>query len=153
MQDGGFGNTKNINEIKNYLENGGNIIVTHDQWSYALIEGCAELLGARLQTQNYIYANKAKIVNNSHPVFTSFFNLEDLNIISISATHKTDTIYDNQEEYKKSILIELEDGKKGEYLLIKEIGKGKLIFWNAGHTCDLTEYEKKLFMNFIYWIC
>ena len=59
----------------------------------------------------------------------------------------------------KDILIELEDGKKGEYLLIKEIGKGKLIFWNAGHsyqnttiTDNLTDFEQKLFVNFIYYI-
>ena len=56
------------------------------------------------------------------------------------------------EDYYKDLLIELDDNKHGEYLLIKEIEKGKLIFWNAGHIYDLTDYEKKLFMNFIFWI-
>ena len=56
-------------------------------------------------------------------------------------------------EYYKDLLIELDDNKHGEYLLIKKNGKGNLIFWNAGHSYDLTEVEQKLFMNFIHWIC
>ena len=78
--------------------------------------------------------------------------MDNKSIINISATHKTDTIYENMEEYYKDLLIELEDNKHGEYLLIKEIEKGKAIFWNVGHSYDLTDYEKKLFMNFIYWL-
>ena len=81
----------------------------------------------------------------------SFYNLymNNQNKIEISETHKTDTIYENEDDYFKDLLIELNDEKHGEYLLIKEIGKGKLIFWNAGHTYNLTEFEKKLFMNII----
>ena len=78
--------------------------------------------------------------------------MDNKSIINISATHKTDTIYENMEEYYKDLLIELEDNKHGEYLLIKENEKGKIIFWNVGHSYDLTDYEKKLFMNIIYWL-
>ena len=78
---------------------------------------------------------------------------EEKDLIDVSLTHKTDTVYKNQKEYFNDLIIQLEDGKNGEYLLIKEIGKGKLIFWNAGHSYDLTDFEKKLFMNLIYWIC
>ena len=154
LQDGGYSGYNNVNEIKQYLNDGGNIIVTHDQWTYNQHKGCAELLGAKLVSQNYNFVNRVRIVNNSHPIFTSFYQLDYDNqkIIEISQTHKTDTVYENKEEYNKSILMELEDGKNGEYLLIKEIGKGKLIFWNAGHTYNLTEYEQKLFINFIYFI-
>ena len=154
LQDTGYGDTNNENEIKNYLINGGNIIVTHDHWSYHLRKGCAQLLGAKIKHQKYVVTNKAKILNNLHPIFKSFYDLylKNKTTIEISESHKSDTIYDNNEDYNKNLLIELEDGKHGEYLLIKEIGKGKIIFWNAGHSYNLTEYEKKLFMNFIYWI-
>jgi len=116
---------------------------------------CIKLLGAELQSQSYKLVNKAKILNNTHPVLNSFFDLRfmEKDIFVISTTHKTDTVYKNTKEYFNDLIIELEDGKHGEYLLIKEIGKGKLIFWNAGHTYDLTDFEKKLFMNLIYWIC
>ena len=40
---------------------------------------------------------------------------------------KTDTIYENEDDYFKDLLIELNDEKHGEYLLIKEIGKAKLV--------------------------
>ena len=157
LQDGGFEETINTEEINNYLKNGGNIIITHDCWSYSNRKSCinAKFIGAKIQSQNYNTVSKAKIFNNNHPIFTSFYDLylDNKSIINISATHKTDTIYENMEEYYKDLLIELEDNKHGEYLLIKESEKGKIIFWNAGHSYDLTDYEKKLFMNFIYWIC
>ena len=161
LQDGGYCNINNPEDIKNYLKEGGNIIITHDQWSHYVWKTCPELLGAKLIRQDYAHTKKAKIINNSHPIFTSYYQLDYKNqeIIDIANTHKTDTVYENKEEFMKDILIELEDGKKGEYLLIKEIGKGKLIFWNAGHsyqnttiTDNLTDFEQKLFVNFIYYI-
>ena len=156
LNDAGFEETISLEEINKYMINGGNIIITHDQWTYAPRKACvnAKLIGAKIKSQNYTFTTKAKIYNNNHPIFTSFYNLymNNQNIIDISTTHKTDTIYENMEEYYKDLLIELEDNKHGEYLLIREIEKGKIIFWNAGHTYDLTDYEKKLFMNFIYWL-
>ena len=157
LNDAGFNQASNLEEITKYLKNGGNIIITHDQWTYAKSKGQtnAQLLGAKIQIQNYVAVTKAKIFNNNHPVFTSFYNLymNNQNTIAISATHKTDTVYENIEEYYKDLLIELDDNKHGEYLLIKDFEKGKLIFWNVGHTYDLTDYEKKLFINLMYWIC
>ena len=157
LNNSGFEQTSNPEEFEKYLSNGGNIIITHDQWTYynRKASANAKLLGAKIQHQNYNVTKKAKIFNNNHPIFTSFYNLymNNQKIIDISETHKTDTIYENKEEFEKDLLIELDDNKHGEYLLIKEIDKGKLIFWNTGHTCNLTDYEKKLFMNFIYWVC
>ena len=159
LQDAGYCDTNNPEVIKKYLNEGGNIIVTHDHWTYNK-KGCAELFGAKLVNQNYVHTKKAKIVNNLHPIFTTFYQLDYGNqkIIDIARTHKTNTFYENVEEYKKDILMELEDGKQGEYLIIKDIGKGKLIFWNAGDSYNdsisdsLTDYEQKLFVNFIYYI-
>ena len=48
--------------------------------------------------------------------------------------------------------MELDDGKRGEYLLVKNIGKGKIIFWNVGHSPNLNDFEEKLFMNILSWI-
>ena len=52
-------------------------------------------------------------------------------------THKTDTVFNNKQEYLKNLLIELDDNKQGEYLLIREIWQGKLILWNDGHSYNL----------------
>ena len=157
LQDSGFEEACNIEDINKYLNNGGSIIITHDQWTHWPRKACvnANLIGAKIQPQEYTFVSKAKILNNNHPIFTSFYNLymNNKDIINISSTHKTDTIYENIEEYYINLLIELDDNKHGEYLLIKEIEKGKVIFWNVGHSYDLTDYEKKLFMNLIYWIC
>ena len=79
--------------------------------------------------------------------------MQNNSLIDIAETHKTDTVYNDMQEYSKNVLIELDDNKHGEYLLVREIGKGKLIFWNAGHSPNINEIEQKLFMNFIYWIC
>ena len=97
---------------------------------------CIQLLGAELQSQNYKIVNKAKILNNTHPVLNSFFDLrfEEKNIIDISLTHKTDTVYKNQKEYFSDLIIELEDEKHGEYLLsfmfqIKNRIRSLILLW------------------------
>ena len=154
----GFGRTKNKDEIKNFVSKGGNIIVTHDHWTYlgnGCLEtnGCSELLGAKLVQQSYAHVTKAKIIKKEHPIFTKFYDLSSENSnINVCDTHKTDTFYNNIDEYNRDLLIELEDGKHGEYLLIKEIERGKIIFWNVGES-DINEFEKKLFINCLSWIC
>lgn len=161
IYNGGFLKTENKNkeQIKNYISKGGNIIVTHDHWTYLGINpekgGYCELLGARLQTQSYKSSTKIKILKKNHPIFKSFFDLtseSNNETININCTHKTDTIYDNYEEYKKDLIIQLEDEKEGEYLLCKEIGKGKILFWNVEYS-SITEFEQKLFTNILSWIC
>jgi len=154
----GFGRTKSKDEIKNYVSKGGNVIVTHDHWTYLAngyleMNGCIELLGARLVQQSYTHVTKAKILKKEHPIFKVFYDLSsENNNINVSDTHKTDTFYNNIDEYNRDLLIELEDGKHGEYLLIKEIERGKIIFWNVGKP-DINEFEKKLFINGLSWIC
>ena len=92
LRDAGFNVESNFEEISKYLKNGGNIIITHDQWTWAQSKGRAnaKLLGAKILSQSYAIVKKAKIYNNNHPIFTSFYNLykENQNIIAISATHK-----------------------------------------------------------------
>ena len=116
LSDGGYGIKTNINEdIKQYLENGGNIIITHDHWTLQNPQGdYAPLLNAKLIPHKYVIVGKAKILNNNHPIFKSYYNLnlQNNSEIDIAQTHKTDTEYNNNEEYLKDLLIELNDGYK-----------------------------------------
>ena len=104
---------------------------------------------------------KAKILNSAHPIFKSHHDLNYKNndIIDIDTTHRDTIEFINKNEYNKEILVELEDDYNGVYLLVKEIGKGKLIYWNAGHLYQegenphMPDIEQKIFMNLIYWIC
>ena len=72
--------------------------------------------------------------------------------VGVQTTHKSDTVFENIEEYNNNIIMELNDGKRGEYLLVKNIGKGKIIFWNVGHSPNLNDFEEKLFINILSWI-
>ena len=148
---------KNQKDINKYLENGGNIILTHNK-----IRDYMELLNAKyIKGRRWTLVEKAKILNNTHPIFKSHYNLDfkKNQIISIDTTHKGAIEFLNKIEYQKELLIELEDGEHGEYLVVKEIGKGKLIYWNAGHLYydggkpNIRDTEQRLFINFIYWIC
>ena len=97
------------------------------------------LLNAKFESQNNCKSVKARILNSSHPIFKSLYNLnlQNNSLINIAMTHKTDTVFNNKQEYLKNLLIELDDNKQGEYLLIREIGQGKLILWNDGHSYNL----------------
>ena len=78
LQNTGYLTTNNYEDIKKYLENGGNIIITHDHWTYIPRQNnsrCIELLNAKLVSQNYMYTKQAKILNNSHLIFKSHYNL------------------------------------------------------------------------------
>ena len=151
MKDYGFQLKENISEIKQYLLNNGNIIVTHDHWTINSYKGkLYELLGAKLKKQEKIKVKKAKVLQKEHPIFKSYF-LMDKEIFDIAETHKSDTIYPNK-KYLKDLLIELMDNINGEYLMVKSYDKGKLIYWNVGHNQNLTDYEQDLFLNIIAWI-
>jgi len=66
--NGGFGKTNNKEYVKKYLLTGGNIIVTHDYWTYLKNDDFSELLGAKLVSQSYCNTNKAKIMKMEHPI-------------------------------------------------------------------------------------
>ena len=151
MKDYGYQTKENLSEIKQYLLNNGNIIVTHDQWTIVSYRGESyKLLGATLKNQDKTKVRKAKILKKDHPIFQSYFSFEQ-EIFDIAETHKSDTVYPNT-NYLNDLLIELMDNIHGEYLMVKRFNKGKLIYWNAGHNQNLTDYEQKLFANIIAWI-
>ena len=151
MKDYGFQLKENISEIKQYLSNNGNIIVTHDHWTIDSYKGkLYELLGAKLKSQSKTKVKKAKVLQKEHPIFKSYFLMEQ-DIFDIAETHKSDTIYPNK-KYLNDLLIELMDNINGEYLMVKKFNKGKIIYWNVGHNPNLTDYEQDLFFNIIAWI-
>ena len=72
--------------------------------------------------------------------------------MTIASTHHPDTIYSDLDVYARDLLIELNDNKHGEYLLVKEYGKGKIVHWNAGCVYTLTDIEQKLFYNILAYL-
>ena len=136
--------------------NGGNVIVTHAHWTYVptSISGMEELLGATLKTQTYVKTTVATVTKDSHPIFNSYYNLNLTKgtPLTISSTHHADTVYSDLDVYARDLIIELNDNKHGEYLLVKEYGKGKIVFWNAGHSYTLTDIEQKLFYNILAYL-
>ena len=124
--------------IKKYLNKGGNIIFTHDQWT------------SDNAYKTIYYASKIKIIDDKHPVFSSYYKL-NINNLHITETHNTDKlIFEN--EYLKDVIIELDNEIKSEYLMIKNYEKGKIIFWNVGHNPTLTNDEENLLVNIIAYI-
>ena len=151
MKDYGFQTNENFAEVKQYLLNNGNIIITHDQWTIISYKGkLYELLGAKLTKRDKTKVTKAKVLKKDHPIFQSYYFL-DKKIFDIAQTHKSDTVYPNN-NYLNDLVIELMDDVHGEYLMIKRFNKGKLIYWNVGHNQNLTDYEQNLFTNIIAWI-
>ena len=136
--------------------NGGNIILTHDHWTFipTSISGMEELLGATLKAQTYTHVRAATVTKESHPIFNSYYNLNFSKgtPLTISKTHHTDTIYSDLDVYARDLLIELNDNIHGEYLMVKEYGKGKIVYWNAGSTYNLTDIEQKLFYNILAYL-
>ncbi len=156
LQDCGYKAVTQKEIIKEYLMNGGNVIVTHDHWTFipTSISGMEELLGATLKTQTYVSTTVATVTKDSHPIFNSYYNLnfsKGTEFI-IASTHHTDALYSDLDEYARDLIIELKDGRHGEYLLVKEHGKGKVVFWNAGSAYNLTDIEQKLFYNILAYL-
>ena len=46
----------------------------------------------------------------------------------------------------------IETGEKMDYLTVNEVGKGRIVYWAAGHTNSISDYEKKLFINIVSWL-
>ena len=156
LQDGGYKAVTQKEIIKEYVMNGGNVIVTHDHWTFipTSINGLEELLGATLLYQPNIITTAATVTKESHPIFNSYYNLNFTKgtPLTIASTHHPDTIYSDLDVYARDLLIELNDNIHGEYLMVKEYGKGKIVFWNVGHSYTLTDVEQKLFYNILAYL-
>ena len=137
-KDGSYGIRFSEENIKKYLNKGGNIIFTHDQWT------------SDNAYKAHYFASKIKIIDDKHPVFSSYYKL-NINNLHITETHNTDKlIFEN--EYLKDVIIELDNEIKSEYLMIKNYEKGKIFFCNVGHNLILYNDEENLLVNVIAYI-
>lgn len=126
-------------KIKEYISKGGNIIFTHEKWM------------SSNRYQNYYYTSKVTIVDDQHPVFSSYYKINTTNNFEITQTHNCiKLIFEN--EYLTDVVIKLNDDINSEYLMIKNYEIGKLIYWNVGHLISLTDDEEKLLVNLISYI-
>jgi hypothetical protein len=145
LLDCGCKRTNPTKEIENYIKNGGNIIVTHDHVYYILnILGLKEINNS---DTNYIF-NEVINVNSEHEIWRSYYNFEKIKIMEVTDTHGRLKVSNKE---TKTILVS-NDNYNNLYLTTRNIGMGKAVFWNAGHTPDINENEKKLFLNIIAWV-
>ena len=129
--------------IINYIKNGGNILVTHDHVYF----GLTDILGLKLKGPPSNFYKEAINTSFGHEIWKSYYHLEDLKVMKVN-THNVCII--SNEETKQ--LMHSNDIYNDLYLSARDLGNGKAVFWNAGHSPDLTEDEKKLFLNIMAWI-
>ena len=153
LKENGFENTKTkIEYIKQYISHGGNILVTHDHWTGLV--GPQELFGGiRFFKEKGSITNKALIVNKKHQIFNSYHVLSQNENIDIAPTHSGWMKVDEKLKNENTVLIRLKDEINSEYLMQREIQMGKCVFWNVGHSYNLTDFEIKLLTNILAWFC
>jgi len=151
-------NTEKKNEIESYIKSGGSFLVTHDRWDAD--RGPLELIGldwcedCDTGISNSI---KVKVSRFGHPIFDSYYNLNDWRVIGISRSHKSYHKVKNSIKNTARVVMEfdkedIEIGEKMDYLTVNEIDKRKIAYWAAGHSNYISEYEKKLFINIVSWL-
>ena len=156
--DSGFNiKIENEDEIEYYIKNGGAFLVTHDRWDEDY--GPIKLFDSeRENTINYSesISRKAKVSEFGHPLFTSYYDLTHWTVIDIAETHKTYHKIINRNNNTVKVLMELvvqkEKGIKYDYLLANEVGKGRIVYWAAGHSNTISKDEQKLFLNIVSWL-
>lgn len=143
-------------EIEQYIKNdGGSFLVTHDHWDN-VNKAPLNLIGLEyFQNFPYIRTNKARICL-SHELFNSFNDLTNMGIMNIATTHQTNHKIIEKEDNKARAIIELEIDKptniRHDYLVVNEIGFGRIAYWAAGDSNTISEDEKKLFPNIVAWL-
>ena len=153
--NGGFyvnhDNKKEI--IEEYIKNnGGSFLVTHDHWDYSQGIGPLNLIG--LERLDFVRTNKAR-VRREHELFNSFNNLTNQGKIDIAATHQTfHKIIEAHETAKTIIELQLDKTTsiRHNYLVVNEVGLGRIAYWAAGDSNTISENEKKLFINIVAWL-
>ena len=146
LLDGGCEINNPTSEIENYLKNGGNILVTHDHLGY----GLCPLLGLQFADHPIRIHKEAINVSSKHEIWNSYYSLNTMNklIINVCDTHGN-FIISNKETIQ---LMHSNDSNNDLYLSVRHLGKGKAVYWNAGHTPIITPDEKRLFLNIMTWI-
>ena len=163
LQDTGFFvKIKDIKVVERYINNGGSFLVTHDNWE--LDEQYSEglyLLGMKFNESNNMWdilenkpVNKTRINHPEHPLFSSYYDLSNWGIINILPSHSGRHSIEGNIDEKMLIefIIEKEINYRFDYLSANEFGRGRIIYWAAGHCHYLSEDEKILFNNIVSWL-
>ena len=149
-------NTDKKDEIKSYIKSGGSFLVTHDRWDSD--DGPLELIGLEynISDPTISMSEKAKVSRYGHSIFDCYHDLTDWRIIDIAKTHKSHHSIKNDIKNTARVIMEfekdIETGIKYDYLTVNEIGEGRIAYWAAGHHYDITEDEKRLFINIVSWL-
>ena len=153
LKQHGYQNTDTkIEYIKNYISHGGNILVTHEHWT--ALAGPQELFGGyRSFEKKGSITNKALIVNLRHRIFNSFYDLTENEEVEVAPTHSGWIKVNESLKTNDTVLMRLKDEIKSEYLMKREINLGKCVYWNVGHSYNLTNFEIKLLTNILAWFC
>jgi len=158
LYDGGFPvKIKDIKVVERYINNGGSFLVTHDHWdsNHENSDGLY-LLGMKFNGTYYspYDVSKAKVNHPEHSLFSSYYDLSSWGIINILLDHKSGHFIEGNIDEK--ILIEFvydeELTTRYDYLTFNEVGRGRIIFWAAGHSNDISEDERILFSNIVSWL-
>ena len=143
--------------IEDYIKNdGGSFLVTHDHWdNNSPGTGPLNLIGLeRVNSFDWVRTNKARVCRE-HELFNSFNDLTNWGKINIATTHQTSHKIIEGHETAKTIM-ELEIDKitsiSHNYLVVNEIGLGRIAYWAAGDSNTISENEKKLFINIVEWL-
>ena len=143
-------------DIKQYINNGGSFLVTHDRWDEDY--GPLELIDSERKQTNadHSMSKKAKVSRYGHSIFDSFYDLTDWRVINIAYAHKSNHLIKNDINNSARVVMELdcdnETGIKYDYLLVNEIGKGRIAYWAAGHSFTISNDEQLLFINIVSWL-
>ena len=153
LKQHGYQNTNTkLEYIKQYISHGGNILVTHDHWT--ALAGPQELFGGcRSFEEKGSITNKAYIVNSRHKIFNSYYDLTEKESVDVAPTHSGWVKVNESLRNDDTVLIRLRDEIKSEYLMKREINLGKCVYWNVGHSYNLTDFEIKLLTNILAWFC
>ena len=142
--------------IEDYIKNdGGSFLVTHDQWD-STSKGPLELIGLeREENFPFIHSNYARICFD-HELFKSYNDLTNKGKIEIALCHKSYHKIKKDDNNNARIIMNLEINKATDtlhdYLVVNEIGLGRISYWAAGHSNTISEDEKKLFINIVAWL-
>ena len=149
LKQHGYQNTNTKMEyIKQYISHGGNILVTHEHWT--ALAGPQELFGGhRSFDKKGSVTNKALIVN----LFNSYYDLSENKDVEVAPTHSGWMKVNDSLKDDDTVLMRLKDEIKSEYLMKREINLGKCVYWNVGHSYNLTNFEIKLLTNILAWFC
>ena len=157
FEDGGYWNIDSeIQEkIRRYIKNGGAFLVTHDHWDDKV--GPLDLIGMERDTSfvaKDTYSNLTKVILNNHQIFDSYYDLTNWEIVNVSTTHQTYHKIKNSEDNTAKILMKfiVNNEIKYNYLVANEYKDGRLVYWAARHTKEISEKEEKLFINIVAWL-